>query len=168
MLPMRPEQAGGSDYEDFHRREWSAMVALAAAVTGDHLAAEDIAHEALIRAHAEWDRLARYDRPGAWLRRITINLALSNRRRVQRELRARLRLADNTTTMLVPAPAVHEDVWDAVRRLPGKQRAAVALHYLEDRSTAEIAEMLDCAEVTARVHLHRGRAALAEMLEGDR
>jgi len=50
---------------------------------------------------------------------------------------------------------------------PKNQRAAIALHYLEDRSIAEIAEILDIAPATARVHLHRGRAALRATL-GDR
>ena len=44
--------------------------------------------------------------------------------------------------------------------LPMKQRAAVALHYLEDRPVDEIAELIGCADSTARVHLHRGRKAL--------
>ncbi|MEM9135667.1 MAG: sigma-70 family RNA polymerase sigma factor [Actinomycetota bacterium] len=164
---MSPEAVEVADFEAFHRREWPAMVALAAAVTGDHLAAEDIAHEALIKAHRRWDTVGGYDKPGAWLRRITINLALSSRRRAKRELAARLRLADVTRT-LAPAPVVHDDVWAAVRRLPGKQRAAIALFYLEDRTVAEIADALECAEATARVHLHRGRTALAQFLEGSR
>ena len=143
------------------------MVALAAAVTGSNLAAEDIAQEALVRAYRRWDRVAAYDKPGAWLRRVTINLALSSRRRAAGELRARLRLGQGRETgpTLGPAPSDHDEVWAAVRRLPGQQRAAIALHYLEDRPVAEIAEILECAESTAKVHLHRGRAALAELLD---
>ena len=53
----------------------------------------------------------------------------------------------------------------AVAALPGQQRAAVALFYVEDRTTAEIAEILGCSESTARVHLHRGRQALALTLK---
>lgn len=40
----------------------------------------------------------------------------------------------------------------------------MALHYLEDRSIAEIAEVLDCRPSTVKVHLHRGRLALAKRL----
>ena len=54
--------------------------------------------------------------------------------------------------------------WAAVRNLPDRQRHCVVLHYLEDRSVAEIAEVLDTAESTVKVHLHRGRKALAERL----
>src|SRR3546814_7933880 len=51
----------------FYRRELPQMVALAAAVAG-HERAEDLAQEALLRAHREWDRIGRYDKPGAWTR----------------------------------------------------------------------------------------------------
>ncbi len=161
-----PPPANGS-YQAFYHRELPAMAALAAAVTGSHVQAEDIAQDALIKAYQRWDTVSTYDKPGAWLRRVTINQALSARRRATAEVKAKLRLGAERVPTLAPAPAVHDDVWAAVRSLPGKQRAAVALHYLEDLPVAEIAEILDCAESTAKVHLHRGRAALAEKLEGD-
>lgn len=157
--------APAEDYRSFYHRELPAMAALAAAVTGSHVAAEDIAQDALVRAYRHWDRVATYEKPGAWLRRVTINLALSARRRAGAELKARLRLGAEPS--LSQAPGHHDDVWAAVRRLPGQQRAAVALHYLEDRPVSEIAEILDCGESTARVHLHRGRKALAELLGDD-
>jgi RNA polymerase sigma-70 factor (ECF subfamily) len=54
--------------------------------------------------------------------------------------------------------------WAAVRALPERQAACVALHYLEDRSVADIAEVLGCRAATVKVHLHRGRTALARTL----
>lgn len=163
---MAPPPADGS-FDRFYRRELPAMVGLAAAVTGTHLGAEDIAQEALMRAYRDWDRVSALDKPGAWVRRVALNLALSGRRRAGSELRARLRLAPPPSAgELAPSPAEHADVWAAVRRLPPNQRAAVALHYLEDQPVAVIADILGCAEATARVHLHRGRTALATMLEG--
>jgi RNA polymerase sigma-70 factor (ECF subfamily) len=44
------------------------------------------------------------------------------------------------------------------------QRAAIVLFYFEDRPVSEIAEILDCAPSTAKVHLHRARKTLAERL----
>ncbi len=156
----------GRDFDAFYLREFAAMTALAAAVTGTRLGAEDVAQEALARAYRHWERVSGYDKPGTWLRRVTINLALSARHRLAREGRLWQRLAGEPAVMTEEDP--HQEVWEAVRRLPGKQRAAVALHYLEDRSVAEVAEILGCAEATARVHLHRGREALAGMLEESR
>ena len=50
---------------------------------------------------------------------------------------------------------------EAVRALPARQAQAIALHYLEDRSVADIAEILECSESTVKVHLHKGRTKLA-------
>ena len=40
----------------------------------------------------------------------------------------------------------------------------MALRYALDMSVVDIAEVLDCAEGTVKVHLHRARAALAVSL----
>lgn len=158
-LPLR------EDFPAFYRREYPAMVAIAAAVSGNRAIAEDIAQEAMLRAHRHWDRIADYDRPGAWVRRVTINQALSAVKRAGAELRRLLRLAERTT---LPEPDVTDDrIWKAVAKLPGNQRAAVALHYLEDRPIEEIAHILEISASTARVHLHRGRQALAAALDRE-
>jgi RNA polymerase sigma-70 factor, ECF subfamily len=94
---------------------------------------------------------------------VVANLATSSFRRSFREARALTRLASRR-----PAPTEitleDPDFWAAVRRLPRRQAQCVALHYLEDRSTAEVAEILGISEPTVRVHLHRGRLALATTL----
>ena len=154
------------NYDDFYRRELPAMTALASAVSGRPQLAEDIAQDALVKAYRKWEQVGRYDNPGAWLRRVTINQALSARKRAGAELRARLRLTE--PIHMTPTASDFDHVWAAVAQLPGNQRAAVALHYLEDLPVADIAAILDCSESTARVHLHRGRTALAERLEGSR
>lgn len=149
-------------FDDFYVREFRAMVAVAAAASGSHLLAEDLAQEAMTRVYKRWDRISRYDKPGAYARRVTINLAISRRRRDE-VAASRARAA----VSLPPPPEPHDEVWKALATLPGKQRAALALHYLEDRSVTEIASILSCAPATARVHLHRARRAMAALLEGD-
>ena len=132
----------------FYRREYPKMVAIAAAVSGSRSIAEDLAQEAMLRAHRHWDRVAVYQRPGAWVRRVTINLSLSATKRASAEMRRLLRVAERPT---LPEPDAADDrVWQAVAGLPGKQRAAIALHYLEDRPVDEIADILEVAAATAR------------------
>ena len=63
------------------------------------------------------------------------------------------------------SPAEAEHFWKQVRRLPTKQAQAVALHYLEDMSVNDIADVLDCSPNTVKVHLHKGRRTLAERLD---
>jgi RNA polymerase sigma-70 factor, ECF subfamily len=156
-------ELGSAAFEDFFRREYPAMVALAAAVSRSPHTAEDLAQEAMLRARRHWDRIGAFDKPGTWVRRVTINLSLNSRRGVAREARTRLAWWERSEPAEQPQ-ALDPDLLDALHALSPRQRAAVSLHYLEDRSTSEIADLLGCSESTARVHLHRGRQALAQHL----
>lgn len=166
-LDRRAADAWASGYETFFREEYPRLVALLVAVTGSRPVAEELAQEALLRAHVRWDRIIRYDRPGAWVRRVALNLASHHRSRRRSEQRAVDRLGRQRPS----EPYAYldgvggDDFWALVRRLPPRQAAAVALHHLEDRPVAEVAAILGCAEGTAKAHLHKGRAALARLLD---
>ena len=150
-------------FEAFYEREYHRVVGFAYAVAGSWEAAEDATQEAFLRAHREWERVGRFDQPGAWVRRVAANLAVSAFRRRLSEARALVRLAARRQ----PDPPLHAeavDFWRAVRSLPSRQRQAVALFYLEDWPVAEIARFLGCTETTVRGHLHRGRVTLARRL----
>lgn len=150
-------------FEAVFVREYPKMVALAAAVSGDRSTAEDVAQEAMTRMNRNWATVQGYASPGAWVRRVTLNLALSRRRRLASEAKAILRLGRPETTM-PPATPGDDRVWAAVADLPRNQRAAVALFFLEDRTITEIADILDISPATARVHLHRARQTLRDRL----
>ena len=172
MLEEPPDEvyavaASADSFDRFFRREYPSMVALATAVSGSAAVAEDVAQEAMVRARRHWDRVGSYDKPGTWLRRVTINLAISSRRRIAAEAKARLAWWERHEPAVQPEP-LDPDLLAALRTLTPQQRAAVSLHYLEDRSTPEIADLLGCSESTARVHLHRGRLALAQHLGAAR
>ncbi len=68
----------------------------------------------------------------------------------------------------MPDPA--ETVTDAdeamrlCRRLPARQRAAVVLRYLEDRSYGDIAHILKVSEATARSLVRHALTALRDQL----
>ena len=57
---------------------------------------------------------------------------------------------------------------DRVKRRPydnsRRQAQAIALHYIYDLGVADIASTLGCTEGTVKVHLSRGRAALAQRM----
>jgi RNA polymerase sigma-70 factor (ECF subfamily) len=107
-----------------------------------------------------------YDRPGAWVRRVLINLALDANRRRGNERHAAERLAHDE--VLLPGDESSDEWWRAVRALPDRQRAAVALYYLEDMSVAGVARVLDVAEGTVKATLARARNTLANTLrEGE-
>ncbi len=141
------------------RDEYPAIVRTAYLMLGDRAAAEDVAQEAFIRLYARWRRISRYERPGAWVRRVAIRLA-SRSLRAGRRTVLQAEVEDPGRTEPVSDP----DLRRALLGLPSSQRAAVVLHYFEDRPVAEVAEIMGCATSTAKVHLHRARKRLAEVL----
>lgn len=158
-----------ASFDAFYAIEFPRMVNVAYALSGSRLGAEDLAQEAMLAAHREWDRVSRLDRPGAWVRRVVMNLAASAHQRRKAELRALVRLAPLRAVPLVRLDTESEHVWRRVRRLPPRQAQAVALFYVDDLSIAEIAEVMECAENTVKAHLHQARQTLARTLrlEGE-
>jgi RNA polymerase sigma factor (sigma-70 family) len=55
---------------------------------------------------------------------------------------------------------------EAIRALPGEQRAAIALYYFEDLSVAEIAVALDAPAGTIKTRLMHARRKLRATMEG--
>ena len=157
VIPLEP-------FEPFYRREFAAVVGLAYALSGSRLAAEDIAQEAFMAAHAKWEEIGRYDYPGGWVRRVVSNRSVSWLRRRSAETRAVAKVSLGMREALPELEAPDAEFWAEVRKLPTKQSQALALFYLEDRPVKEIAEVLGCTESTAKVHLHKGRKNLAKRL----
>jgi RNA polymerase sigma-70 factor (ECF subfamily) len=166
-------------FDDFVRRERAALVAFAWALTGSLVIAEEVAQEAISAAWLSWDQVGGYERPGTWARRVVANRSATVRRSAGREVRALTRLAvgrdvdSASVNVEIDLPEDANELWRAVRELPRRQAQTVALFYLEDRSVAEIANILDIAESTVKVHLHKARLSLASSLglgtkKGDR
>jgi RNA polymerase sigma-70 factor (ECF subfamily) len=163
-VQVRPHEESGPTFDALFAAEYRRVVALTTALAGT-AGAEELAQEAFVRAFRRWDRIADYDDPAAWVRRVAANLATSTLRRRGREARALARVALRRPPEEPGRP--DERFWVAVRSLPRRQAQCVALHYLEDRSTAEVAAVLGIAEATVRVHLHDGRKRLAEVMDEE-
>jgi RNA polymerase sigma-70 factor (ECF subfamily) len=158
------DQGFRESFEAFYARELRALVGLAYVLSGSRSGAEDLAQDGLLAAYRHWDRIAGYDDPGAWVRRVVANHAVSGFRRSRAEARALIRI--RPLEQVVPEiPVDSERVWQEVRRLPARQRQVIALRYLDRRPIAEIARILECSENTVKTHLQRGKRALAQSLD---
>jgi len=148
------------DYTWFFRAEFQAVVRTAYLVLHDRQRAEDIAQDAFTQLLIHWGKVSRFDRPDAWVRRVAIRAAV---RHLRRE-RMRDALERQTETEPVIERARDVDLMGAIATLPPQQRAAIALFYLEDRPTQEVADIIGCSTSTAKVHLFKARKTLAQML----
>jgi RNA polymerase sigma factor (sigma-70 family) len=171
--PMSPAAATTAkptkptSFEDFYRQEYRNMVGLAFVLTGNRWVAEDTAQDALTAAFRRWGKLADYDSPGAWVRRVTCNQAVSVVRRRVREAKAIARLTARLRGDIqdIQLDDDDESFWQAVRSLPARQAQAIALYYFDGYSVSEIADVLQCSEGSVKTHLSRGRAAVAHQLQ---
>lgn len=162
MAPMVGDSSGPAVWSEGFRALYAdrrdAMVRLAFVLTGGDPTAEELVHDAFLRVRAKVDGV---DHPAAYLRRAVVNACLSHGRRRGRERLALLRRG-------VP-PESGEDrpdeLRDALRRLPARQRAAVVLRYYEDLSEVAIAEALGTTVPAVKSLLHRALDKLREVIE---
>jgi RNA polymerase sigma-70 factor (ECF subfamily) len=153
-------------YSDLYERSYAALVGQVFVVTTDRAEAEEAVQEAFVQLWTRRDRIAGYENPEAWVRRVAINTAIKRWHRTRRGAQL-VRLAN-----VVPGPASEastvEDRVDLVaglRRLPVSHRHALLLHYVVGLSVQEIADEMSTrlAPVrpgTVKSWLHRGRAEL--------
>ena len=158
-----PQHPGGSptssDYEQVYLAEYDRIVRTVYLVVRDAGRAEDLAQEAFVRLYLQWGKVGRYERPGAWVRRVAIRLATreAHRERVRSLLERKARAP-------VMANEPDADLMHVVSALPLRQRAAVVLFYYEDLPVAEVADTLAMSESAVKVTLHRARHAIAARL----
>jgi len=156
-----------SDFGDLVETESRGLVAAATAIVGDSHRAEEIVQEAFERCFRRWKRVSKLDRPGAWVRRVAINEAISVHRRSSNEIRAVQRFGAMAASEVSDDPLAALDdngVWAAVRALPRDQASAIALRYGADLSVEDIAETLRVSLPAAKSLLHRGRTSLRSSL----
>jgi RNA polymerase sigma-70 factor (sigma-E family) len=158
----------GTDAESFasvfnsHHRQ---AVRLAYLLCGDHHQAEDIVSDAFAKVYTQWQR-GRVSDIGAYLRRAVVNETNSKLRRRYLERReAAKRSGDDRGIRLVDDHAADRDqMWQAVQRLPERQRQAVVLRYYEDLSEADTADVLGVSVGTVKSQVSRGLARMQTFL----
>ena len=117
----------------------------------------DAIQNALLRAYERLDTLRNEEYFRTWLVRIMINAC-------KKQLRAQRRSAEYTEISRAGASQQEAvEVRSAVEGLPLKLRQVVALYYMQDFSTKEIADILRIPKGTVLSRLSRAR----EMLKAE-
>lgn len=154
---------GEEDFAAFYAATADRLVGRLYLVVRDLEEARDCVQEAYARAWLRWSTLQ--DDPAGWVYTVAWREGVSRhrRRRTHDQVLHRLGLPS-----AAPGPEVETlAVRDALARVPVDQRAALVLHYLEDRDVTEVARILGLTESGAKSRLVRGRRALAALLGED-
>jgi RNA polymerase sigma-70 factor (ECF subfamily) len=160
-------RAGDFDaFEALYRMNLQRIYALCLRMTADRGRAEELTQETFIRA---WHKLGQFRGEGdfgGWLRRVALNLVLSERRSAGRRQRHEVR-SENVVDFPAPRAADRAsamDLEDAISRLPTGARRVFVLHDVEGYRHEEIARLLGVATGTSKAQLHRARRLLREAL----
>lgn len=153
------------DFSRFARDRGEHYLRVAALLTGDWHAAQDLVQVSLIKLHRAWPRLDTATTPDAYLHRIMVNTQRSWWRARWRRERPLAELPEHAADDdLADRQALAQTIRAALRELPARQRAVVVLRYYADLPEAEIAAILGCSAGTVKTHAHRGLRTLREAL----
>ncbi|KAA1421107.1 sigma-70 family RNA polymerase sigma factor [Nocardioides humilatus] len=138
-----------------------ALQRFAYLMSGDAAESADLVQEALARAYPRWRGLVKRGTHDAYVKRSIVNGSIDRWRKLGRVVPvADVSEYDGRTAPAVDGTTDADEAWRLCAELPPVQRAAVVLRFHEDLAFAQIAEVLDCAEATARSHVHRALASL--------
>lgn len=154
--------------EQLYATHYARLVRLAVLLLRDAETAEEVVQDSFVAMHGKWRTLKDPGSGLAYLRQTVVNRSRSvlRHRGVHDRYVARHR---GDATPVAPA-ADHvalatqrrEQVLDALRALPDRQREVLALRYYLDLSEAEIATTLGISKGAVKSHASRGVAALRD------
>jgi RNA polymerase sigma-70 factor (ECF subfamily) len=147
-------------FERFYRKHVAEVYQYALAVLGNSADAEDVTQQTFLNAYRAFQRGGRPTKPHNWLIKIAHNVCRMRWRQSGRRL-------DEVPLESVPEPAAPDhdkpsldEVLAALARLPLNQRAAIVMREVEDRSYAEISDVLGVTVPAVEALLFRARENL--------
>ena len=152
----------------YEEHRWT-LARLAALLLHDASEAEEVVHDAFVKAHLAWPRLRDPDKALAYLRSCVLNGARSRLRhlRVVARTRPEAPASSASAEEIVMVSEQRRSMLAALGGLPRRQRECLVLRYYLELSEAEIAATLGISAGSVKTHVHRGLAALGTRLEAD-
>lgn len=155
---------GGEAFEEFVNAEYPRLWRLGRVLSGSDHAASDLAQDCLVRVGLRWSKVDREDgNPSAYARTCLVRMHLNECRKRRWEVLWDAQSLPDTRAAIsnnIDRFELKQQLIEILLTLPPRQRAALALHYLEDRSVDEIAEIMKCRARTVKSQLAHGRASL--------
>ncbi len=173
----RGGERGDLTFDVVYQTHAQTVARWAARLGGTGVDVEEITQEVFVVVNRRLAEFRHESQISTWLFGITAKIAANDRRR--RKLRGwwlrlvpgiedRVAARRDTPLEQLERRERRAQFYDALDALGERQRRALVLFELEDRSIAEIAELMGLREGNVRVLLHRARAAfLKKMTAGE-
>ena len=152
-------------FDAVYRAQYPRLVRSFTAACGSREVAADLVQHAFMQLWADWPRVSRYESPSAWVTRAAISRLRDHYRSLRHLASALLRLEREPQPSPSATGGEGDALRDALARLPLRQRIAVVLYYLDDRSVADVAAIMGVSEGTVKRHLFRARELLRSALK---
>lgn len=164
------------EFVEFVAGRQEALLRFAYLVTGHRQTAEDVVQTALVKTYLAWGRLRDRGALDAYVRRAIVNEHINL---LRRPWKRRERASEALSTPVPesgPEAAAPEDqldretrsvLFELVRELPPRQRAAVVLRYYEGFTEPQTAEVLGCSVGTVKSQTFRALKNLRGRMSDD-
>ncbi len=160
-------------FEMLVKKYQAPLLHLAWRILGDKDEAKDATQDAFVQTFSNLDRFDRTKSFKNWLYSITYKRCI-DRKRKEKSYR-NFMYRTTVERPLYTRDSVHADriedsevFFPALKKLSTKERVAIILKINDAYSASEIANVLGCAESTARVYLFNARKKLKKILKGKR
>ncbi|MFB9461351.1 SigE family RNA polymerase sigma factor [Streptomyces cinereospinus] len=153
-------------FASYVRARQPVLLRTARSLTANPSDAEDLLQTALTKTYVAWERIEDHRALDGYVRRALLNTRTSQWRR---------RRVDEFTCEELPEPeplpggddpaeqqALRDAMWQAIMRLPARQRAMVVLRYYEDLSEVQTAEVLGVSVGTVKSAVSRALGKLRD------
>ena len=148
-------------FEGERRRLFRALYVL----TGSVQESEEIAQDAFLKVWERWARVGAMDDPVGYLYRTALNLFRSRFRRIVRATRTTF--SSERSTDPYAAADAHDAVVRALRTMSPRQRDAVVLVDLLDRTNEEAASLMRVTTSTIRSLVSEAHKSMRKHMEAD-
>ena len=158
-----------SAYDQLVKNHLSNTIGFFFNITGDRMAAEDLAQDVFFKLYPHLKKFRFESKFSTYLYRVNLNMANSWLKRNKWKNILHLDQApdrgERDTTL--EQEWTRKELWDAVVKLPNKQRKVVIMRIAKEMPYKEIAEVTGMSEGTAKVNFHHAVRSLKEWLNDD-
>jgi RNA polymerase sigma-70 factor (sigma-E family) len=164
--PLRRSRHAEAAVEALYQGHAPGLIRLAYVMLGDRPASEDVVQEAFCGLYRHWEHLTGPDRALSYLRSSVLNGCRSAlRRQAVRRAVVMFQPPAASAEALVLSGEERQEVMQAVRRLPARQREVLVLRFYLDLPDDEIARLMSIRPSTVRSAAARALEALGRALK---
>ena len=158
-----------SAYDQLIKNHLSNTVGFFFNITGDRMVAEDLAQDVFFKLYTHLKKFRFESKFSTYLYRVKLNAANSWLKRNKWKNILHLDQAPDKgeRDTELEQEWTRKELWDAIAKLPNKQRIVVIMRIAKEMSFRNISEVTGMTEGTAKVNFHYAVKSLKEWLNND-